>query len=475
MESDWAERTIVVSGFPKDVFPITVMIDKLTIHFLRPKNGGGEVENVVYPTDIAGVAYVTFEKKEVVNSVLRQDRQVFEDKQLPEKYPLKISQNNLDVFSAVSVDLDCSRFENSLEIRSILREFESNNKFLQFSMRHNGRLHIIGSFPALKELRKELHKKISELQGINVQDSAMKSGISDSEGKSVKSLHNHATCMIDPQRFTAPPSYGDKDVLDPGVFQEESTIILDADIFLYIVEICKTTYEGILRNHHVTAKPINNNNIIFLQLFETSESRKPSELKLAKYEMQMFISQMQNHLVIDRIRLDGDRLKDKTLRICKTIMQHFNVLVRFGDDCVTLIGGQDDCKWFMRQVEETMQTDFYPASGGCPSSLRLTEGMHQFAQSMGSDTAHTLHMPSPTENTLKSNCDGYTMSQIDRCPPYSSSDSHGKQGSSPDCVGALVSGLWSLPPLPHASLNVTEERESKTFPRSDRPPSRMQY
>lgn len=54
-------RMVVVSGVP-DVLPASRMIDKLTIHFQSSRSDGGDVEDVKYPTNLNGVAFVTFEK-----------------------------------------------------------------------------------------------------------------------------------------------------------------------------------------------------------------------------------------------------------------------------------------------------------------------------------------------------------------------------------------------------------------------------
>ncbi|XP_016113262.1 uncharacterized protein [Sinocyclocheilus grahami] len=58
------------------------MIDKLTMHFLRPSNNGGEVLIVIYPTSNKGQAYVVFEEEEVPgvlehNHVLELDSQFY--------------------------------------------------------------------------------------------------------------------------------------------------------------------------------------------------------------------------------------------------------------------------------------------------------------------------------------------------------------------------------------------------------------
>lgn len=57
-------RTVVVSGVPA-ALPSGRMADKLTIHFQScRRSGGGDVEEVKYPTDLHGVAFVTFDKVE---------------------------------------------------------------------------------------------------------------------------------------------------------------------------------------------------------------------------------------------------------------------------------------------------------------------------------------------------------------------------------------------------------------------------
>lgn len=56
-------RTIEVCGVP-DILPTDRTVDKLTIHFLRPKHGGGEVLRVIYPTTTKGQAFVVFELSE---------------------------------------------------------------------------------------------------------------------------------------------------------------------------------------------------------------------------------------------------------------------------------------------------------------------------------------------------------------------------------------------------------------------------
>ncbi|NWW67629.1 RBM43 protein, partial [Ifrita kowaldi] len=84
-------RTIVIAGVPAGLLQDDVMADILTIHFQMSRNNGGDVEEVTYPTRNTGVAYVTFEDQEVVESVLKKDQHLLQDKRLPRHYPLTVT------------------------------------------------------------------------------------------------------------------------------------------------------------------------------------------------------------------------------------------------------------------------------------------------------------------------------------------------------------------------------------------------
>lgn len=61
-------RTVVISGVPDGILKDDVMSDILVIHFQKSKNNGGDVEDIIYPTMEKGVAYVTFEDQEGIDS-----------------------------------------------------------------------------------------------------------------------------------------------------------------------------------------------------------------------------------------------------------------------------------------------------------------------------------------------------------------------------------------------------------------------
>ncbi|XP_041057172.1 RNA-binding protein 43-like isoform X2 [Carcharodon carcharias] len=468
MESNWAERTITVSGFPEDILPNTVMTDKLIIHFLRPRNSGGEVESVTYPADAPGIAYVTFEKEEA-NIVLRKKEQVLEDKQLPMKYPLKVSQNNVQIFTQVSVDLDLSIFGSTSKL---VTELESNNKSLQFSRCPDGRIHVEGSFSAMKELRKDLQKRIDEFQVFP--SPVLKSGVSASGGKFVSHTSEDAAQGTEPQKLAASASYGARDVLHPGLFEEESTVILDADIFDYIEELCKDHYEEVLRKNCVRAEVKRCDVITLLQLKKAHDQCEPSQLKTAKLSIEKLINQMQQLLVSEKIRLDRGSGQNKILEICRETMQHNpSVLVRITDEYLILIGSSQHCSQFKKEVEErikAVQSILNPMSSGHSSIPNATDHFCHFGQSLGSNAVHGLCVSSGSECSLNQNSH---FGQLMKSQEYSGGDSHGKWRSSRD-VGVLASGPPSLPVLGMSSSTI-QDRQSKDISRSEKSSSSVPY
>ncbi|NXG22394.1 RBM43 protein, partial [Grallaria varia] len=96
-----ATRTVVITGVPHGLLQDDVMVDILTIHFQKSKNNGGDVEEVRYPTGNKGVAYVTFEDPEVVDSVLKKGDHQLEDKRLSQSYPLRVTSYCENVSSCI--------------------------------------------------------------------------------------------------------------------------------------------------------------------------------------------------------------------------------------------------------------------------------------------------------------------------------------------------------------------------------------
>ncbi|XP_039997588.1 uncharacterized protein LOC120797899 isoform X2 [Xiphias gladius] len=167
METDsWYEsRTVVVSGVP-DLLPASRMVDKLTIHFQsRRRSHGGDVEVVRYPTNMEGVACVTFDKAEDAEEVVRKEQQLMTDDKFPEEYLLTVFPFTRDVFCMYvrSAKVDLSLFGG--DQASLIQSLRSDHRSLRFQPLLRQRKAIIeGPFAAVQALREDLIRRAGQLK-----------------------------------------------------------------------------------------------------------------------------------------------------------------------------------------------------------------------------------------------------------------------------------------------------------------------
>ncbi|XP_043921945.1 uncharacterized protein LOC122797187 [Protopterus annectens] len=147
------KRKLCVWNVPK-IFDVDRMIDKLTIHFLRPRNGGGEVLQVTYPTPVTGQAIITFEEKEVADRVLKKQHILELNGNL---YPVEVTlaenskEEEADLPMLVTTTVDLRHFPWDADIKNVL--LNHNFKTVNQS---GSILEIKGFFSDLKILRTEL-------------------------------------------------------------------------------------------------------------------------------------------------------------------------------------------------------------------------------------------------------------------------------------------------------------------------------
>ncbi|TRY68036.1 hypothetical protein DNTS_003623 [Danionella cerebrum] len=118
------DRTVCVYGLPTDVTHERLK-DKLLVHFLRKKNGGGEVTSVSLTGQTPSRALVTFEERRVAQSVLHTYPHVLEldDK----KYELSLCLPNQEppslnkVVLNMTATINCSQFPEAAESLNVLR------------------------------------------------------------------------------------------------------------------------------------------------------------------------------------------------------------------------------------------------------------------------------------------------------------------------------------------------------------------
>ncbi|KAM9766675.1 uncharacterized protein ACNS7B_015978 [Menidia menidia] len=157
-------RTVVVSGVP-DVLPTGRIIDKLTIHFQSGRRShGGDVELVTYPTNMDGVAFVTFFQAKDAETVLKKEEQMMVDHEFAEDYRLTVFPFSTDVFLYVSsASLDLSLFES--DQARLIERLRSTHRSIRFRSRPEQRkVSIEGPFSAVRSLRQDLIQRASRLK-----------------------------------------------------------------------------------------------------------------------------------------------------------------------------------------------------------------------------------------------------------------------------------------------------------------------
>ncbi|XP_051520648.1 uncharacterized protein LOC127421561 [Myxocyprinus asiaticus] len=137
---------IEVIGLP-DIDPNS-MIDRLTVHFLRRSNKGGDVLTVIYPTSTKYQAYVVFESAEVPG-VLEHNHLLEVEGQF---YPLDVkSVHRPQLDMPVEASLNVNMFSSQRAIQNLLESYG-----FKVSEPRSGELHLEGSFFRLKLIRPKL-------------------------------------------------------------------------------------------------------------------------------------------------------------------------------------------------------------------------------------------------------------------------------------------------------------------------------
>ncbi|XP_041834439.1 uncharacterized protein LOC121635392 [Melanotaenia boesemani] len=159
-----SSRTVIVSGVP-NVLSASRMVDKLTIHFQSGRrSGGGDVEGVTYPTSLDGVAFVTFDRAEDAEKVLKKEQHILMDDEFKENYLLTVFPFSKDVFLYIpSATVDLSMFGS--DQASLIDSLLSAHRSIRFKSLPQDRKAIIeGPFSAVKALREDLIQRASRLQ-----------------------------------------------------------------------------------------------------------------------------------------------------------------------------------------------------------------------------------------------------------------------------------------------------------------------
>ncbi|KAM6071314.1 RNA-binding protein 43 isoform 1-T1 [Chlamydotis macqueenii] len=332
-------RTVVIAGVPDGLLHDDVMTDILMIHFQMSKNNGGDVEEVQYPTTEKGVAYVTFEDQEVVESVLKKDEHRLEDKRLSRYYPLKVTRYCENIFSSVTSVLNMSVFKDQFVLEDLIQELKKKSTALRFGpLQSNGHISVQGSFPAIQLLRDFLLLKAKSL----------------SEDKREESkFHRRPRRRLQQHRLAAETS---NFVRDGG--GERQVVVLDTDIYYYMKFMFPRTF---LVNDDVVISDVADGDITMVYVESAGSRSDAGQVFRVKKKIENQSLELHDALRKERIYYEkptrSEKLKYKSA--CQSVKPHFpRVLVIPYDTHIDIIGKPSEIFEFTKEVSNKILSRF---------------------------------------------------------------------------------------------------------------------
>ncbi|ROK35667.1 RNA-binding protein 43 [Anabarilius grahami] len=378
------EMVIEVNGLP-DNYPQNMIIDKLTMHFLRRSNKGGDVLTVIYPTSNKGQAYVVFESAEVPG-VLQHTHVLIVESQF---YPLdikKVHQPQLDM--PAEAFLDMNMFSSHRKIQELI-----HSHGFQVSETSPGQLHLQGSFLKLKLIYPKLVQFLVQethpqrgtpshyTNGYSSVSRAEKSDSSDYESRSnftSRRSHNNGNSVYAEGRSTSSEitsrstesqyrqaflqnaSLLDRSSSTESPFsspsriyedsrtsaqqrnpssprQNEESIPVESDVWKYIMHCKEDFINKIKSDHHTHINPKVESGVVMVKISGGNFREAAKELS----ELMQEITDSVRTQEIDMNACDESQKRDiiqKALRIQKI----YNVLIREEGNIIKVLGSSKD-------------------------------------------------------------------------------------------------------------------------------------
>ncbi|XP_073350009.1 uncharacterized protein [Pagrus major] len=323
-------RTVRVSGLPTDTEDSRLK-DKLFIHFLRDRNGGGEIDSVTIVKATPVYALITFEDSRVAQRVIRQRRHILEVDEKKCKVTVTEHSESLDpdkVIPRLSATVDYSQLPGGV---MALTSLHKSHPDVQINYDATVDLYTLyGAYSKVQAALAQLFgpqpaenkdsgqpdtsgpRSVQVAQKPHTQEAEDKSREANKRGEQREEVHSDEY-NSDSHRDLTPGGYGWEDtgqieaaaLQHPTTSEEEFFIMVDADMFQYVQKHCRKDYQQILSQHGVDVVDMTNQGLtsLFLQVATGvgDNSRCQETLKLAKQAMSSFFQE--NEIKIRRAQL----------------------------------------------------------------------------------------------------------------------------------------------------------------------------
>ncbi|CAM4634099.1 unnamed protein product [Leuciscus chuanchicus] len=430
------EMVIEVNGLP-DNYPENLMIDKLTMHFLRRSNKGGDVLTVIYPTSNKGQAYVVFESAEVPG-VLQHTHVLIVESQF---YPLdikKVHHPQLDMPAEAFLDM------NMYSSQSKVQELLHSHGF-QMSRTSTGQLHLQGSFLKLKLIYPKLvqflaietlsqrgtplhytngytsSKSVSRAgksdtsdsrRSNNYGNSVYSEGRSTSSGITSRSPESHYrllqnASLLDGSSSTESPfsspsriyedsrtSVQQRDPSSPR--QTEVSIPVELDVWKYIMLFKEDFINKIKSDHHTHINHKEESEVVMVQLSGGNIRETAKELSEL---MEEITDSLRTH-EIDLNVCDKSQ-KRNIIQNAYIFQKTYDVLIREEDNIIKVVGSSKD-SYDAKQKLLGLDVDIAPPKGMERNILRRSSSLPRQKTRARMDNLDVDQIPAVHSTTVSS-------------------------------------------------------------------------
>ncbi|KAM4757005.1 uncharacterized protein ACIQIH_018885 [Cyanocitta cristata] len=331
-----AGRTVRVRGFPAELPPDRVA-DKLTIHFLRSRNGGGDIADVRVLPGSPPCALIIFEAPEVAQRILKVKNHVLAIGRT--LYPLEVTPHAAElspdeIFLCVCMTVDYGKLPTG---KTLLRDLQKGYSNVQFNF-NSKNMHCIvqGPFTELQTFSRDL------LGSLNLRNQATGEILlpASSRGAKEMGMHDHQQVPDSPgsaQETAKLPNWDQvhemaAEVPSPqspvgeeaGEFLrklEDFSLAMDSDIYLYMQRFCAAEYQGVLRQYHVDVVDVVDVSgdgiaVLYLQpsggLSGDVEALQQAHLALQQLYQQLEVSLRKERIAKEGLGMDSQALSALT-------------------------------------------------------------------------------------------------------------------------------------------------------------------
>ncbi|XP_077108164.1 uncharacterized protein LOC143765415 isoform X1 [Ranitomeya variabilis] len=281
-------KRLRVDGIPTDI-PAERAKDKLTIHFLRSRNGGGEVEKINIIQGNPTYAIVTFEDDEVVESVLRINDHFLQVKD--KRYDLVVSEFTRkveleEVFQKLSLTVNYNKFPESC--RSLLNNLMQTHTDVKFDFDKESMTCVIsGPYARIQTMAQEILSKL-EIGCTNLKEISSDTRRKTKTDRLKNSDPQDVTQVMVQRSVTV---YGSEvearySQLTESLEHLQEPFVWDSDIFKYIQKFQSSEYQEILNKYHVHAVDESGDGIttIYLQYVKGGKNHM-ADLSSARFRL----------------------------------------------------------------------------------------------------------------------------------------------------------------------------------------------